>query len=228
MTRMEYASCGCGESWGSSRCCCSTWTPGCCFSPFQHIPEPPPQPLRAPQLPRASSELLQFPLWAPQGFHCQGDLMQIRLAGPALITALPSTGGSRECTSFSSRAWEIHGQIPQGQNLPLAQSQQVRDVPVPHQVRTALPARDAGSGEHRMSCTHIPKQLHGDAQLLCLALWPTSLWGLQKEAQRTTPFCKEAAFGGLRSVRLLGGFEGSAEIWKREAERYVHTTACIL
>lgn len=110
------------------------------------------------------------------------------------------------------------GSVPTGKGCPCAS----------HQVRTALPARDAGSGEHRMSCTHIPQQLHGDAQLLCLALWPTSLWGLQKEAQRTTPFCKEAAFGGLRSVRLLGGFEGSAEIWKREAERYVHTTACIL
>lgn len=35
---MDCARCGYGESWGTSRCYWSSWTPGCCFSPFQHIP----------------------------------------------------------------------------------------------------------------------------------------------------------------------------------------------
>lgn len=59
------------------------------------------------------------------------------------------------------------------------------------------------------------------------------LGGLEKETQRMTPFCKETEPGGLRSVWLLGDFEGSAdplwiEEWKREAERYVHIGACML
>lgn len=131
MPRMEYASVAVGRAGAAPGAAAALGHLGAASPPSNTSLQPHPQPLCAPQLPRASSELLQFPLWAPQGFHCQGDLMQIRLAGPALITALPSTGGSRECTSFSSRAWEIHGQISQGQNLPLAQSQQVRNVPVP-------------------------------------------------------------------------------------------------
>lgn len=39
--RMDCARRGYGESWGSSRCYWSTWTPGCCFSPSQHIPAVP-------------------------------------------------------------------------------------------------------------------------------------------------------------------------------------------
>lgn len=46
--------------------------------------------------------------------------MQITLAGPALITALPSLGGNGEGASFFNEAWELHGQIPHGPKSPLA------------------------------------------------------------------------------------------------------------
>lgn len=120
--------------------------------------QPHPRPLHAPQLPGASSELLQFPLWAPQGFHCQGDLMQIRLAGPALITALLSMGGSRECTSSSSGAWENHGQVPQGQKPPPGSVPTGKEsLCSSHQVRSSLPARDAGSGSAQDELHTHPK-----------------------------------------------------------------------
>lgn len=135
-----------------------------------------PQPSRAPQLPSASSELLQFPLWAPQGFHCQGDLMQIRLAGPALITALLSTGGSRECTSSSSRAWEIHGQIPQGQKPPPGSVPIGKGSPCPsHQVRSSLPARDAGSGSAQDELHTHPKIAPRGCRASLLTMGPTKL-----------------------------------------------------
>lgn len=51
--RMDCARRGYGESWGSYWCCWSSRTPGCCFSPFQHIPA-----ASSPASPRSS---------APQG-----------------------------------------------------------------------------------------------------------------------------------------------------------------
>lgn len=53
--RMDCARHGYGESWGSCRCCWSIRTPGCCFSPFQHIPA-----ASSPASPRSSAPQSQL------------------------------------------------------------------------------------------------------------------------------------------------------------------------
>lgn len=80
--------------------------------------------------------------------------MQIMLAGPALITALPSTGSNREGTSFFSEVWELHGQIPRGPKSPCLSPD--GDIQPPGKERSCQQGMQA-LAHHRVRCSSIPK-----------------------------------------------------------------------
>lgn len=150
---MDCASRGYGESWGSSRCCWSTWTPGCCLSPFQHIPA-----ASAPASPCSS---------APQGQLRAAAISTLGSPGLPLPGRPDADQAGRASINYSSaehRRQQGRHQLlqqsmgdpwpnPTGTKPALAQSQQARDLPVP----AVLPARDAGSGSAQDELHTHPK-----------------------------------------------------------------------
>lgn len=232
--RMDCRSCGYGESRGSSRWYWSSWTPGCCLSPFQHIPAAPSPAFSCSSAPQDQLRAAAISTLGSPGLPLPGrpDADQ---AGRASINYSSAEHRRQQgMHQLLQRSMGDPWPNPTGTKPPPGSVPTGKGSPCPSlQVRSSLPAREEALAQHRLSCTNIPKLLHGDAQLLCLNVGPTNLWGLEKETQRMTPFCKETAFEGSRSVWILGGLEGSAdplwtEEWKREAERYVHIRACIL
>lgn len=129
---MDCASCGYGESWGSSRCYWSRWTPGCCFSPFQHIPAAPSQASLCSSAPRGQLRDAAISTLGSPGLPLPGrpDADQ---AGRASINYSSAEHG-RQQGMHQLLQWSMGEPRPNPtgtKTSPLAQSQQVRNLSVP-------------------------------------------------------------------------------------------------
>lgn len=80
--------------------------------------------------------------------------MQMPLAGPALITALPSTGGNGEGASFFDEAQELDGHIPHGLKSPRLSAD--GDAQSPGKEQSCQQGMQAPA-HHRVRGSSIPK-----------------------------------------------------------------------